>query len=189
MKVVASRGVGSGFIYAVEDDTAFVVTNQHVIGGEGNIDVQVGGSRTYQAILLGSDAEIDVAVVAICCSQDFLALPVETEAQPEIGDDIVAVGFTRASSTSVTATVGKVTEYRTFADMISAIFHDAPLNLGNSGGPLFSMEGKVLGLNTGRVRTNPGIGIALAYQSIEELLDDWKSRLVLTPETPTPAET
>ena len=164
----------------MEDDTAFVVTNQHVIRGEGNIDVQVSRSRTYQAILLGSDAEIDVAVVAICCSQDFLVLPVETEAQPMIGDEVVAMGFTRASSSNVTATVGKVTEYRTFADMISAIIHDAPLNLGNSGGPLLSMEGKVLGLNAGRHRTDPGIGIAISYQSIEELLDDWKSRLVVT---------
>ena len=106
-----------------------------------------------------------------------------------IGDEVVALGYPRASSESAIATVGMVTETRSFTDMVDAIFHDAPLNLGNSGGPLFSMEGKVLGVNTGRSRTNPGISAAISYQSIKELLDDWKSRLVVTPETSTNSET
>ena len=67
------------------------------------------------------------------------------------------------------------------------ITHDAPLNPGNSGGPLFSMEGKVLGVNTASSNITEGLFYAVPYSTIEDDVADWKSRLVVTAEpSPTP---
>ena len=192
VRITAGGMAGSGFIFDTESTTAFVITNHHVIEDERSIDVRAN-SRTYRATLLGYDSGKDIAVVAICCSQDFVKITWESELPPEIGTVVVAIGYTRASSSKVTATTGKVTENQYFSvDEAHVIWHDAPLNPGNSGGPLFTMSEKVLGVNTGNSRFRPGISGAVSYQIMVELLPEWRSKLVVAPEktpTPTPAPT
>ena len=173
-------GSGSGFIFAVEETTAFVATNHHVIEGVNAIDVQLRSGLEYKALLLGWDADRDVAVLAICCSFDFIALPWEP-VTPAVGTDVVAVGFSRSSTGGVTATTGAVAAPDDNSERHDFIHHSAPLNPGNSGGPLFSMpETKVLGINTAR-GTQILSFYAVPYQAIEEPMKEWRSHLVIAP--------
>ena len=186
VRVTAGRNGGSGFIFDTEGTTAFVVTNHHVVEDEDAIDVRVKNTRTYKATLLGYDSDKDVAVMSICCNSSFTALAWDSGASAALGEQVVAVGYPRSSSSSVTATIGQVKD-----DWVSAtlgyISHDAPLNPGNSGGPLFSMEGKVLGVNTAGSTTTAGIFYAVPYSTIEDDVADWKSRLIVATElSPTP---
>ena len=188
VRITAGGASGSGFIFALEGTTAFVLSNHHIIEDDKNINIRVKNSRTYRATLLGFDSDRDLAVMAICCSSGFLVLGWAPESLPEVDTEVVAIGYARASSDRVTATIGKVNEHEYFGlDDTHVIWHDAPLNPGNSGGPLLSVKGTVLGVNAGESIANPGIFAAVAYQTMKDLLADWTSRLVVSPETtPTP---
>ena len=193
VKVTAGRKGGSGFIFDTEGTTAFVVTNYHVVEDEDAIDVQVTNSRTYKATLLGYDSDKDVAVMSICCSSGFNALAWDSGASADVGEQIVAVGYPRSSSLQVIATIGEIKDNPRGTPR-GFIAHDAPLNPGNSGSPLFSKEGKVLGINTAISTTKEGIGYAVPYSAVADKVADWKSRLVVTAEpwptpTPTPSPT
>ncbi len=193
VRVTAGRKGGSGFIFDTEGNTAFVVTAHHVIEDEDAIDVLVENSRTYKATLLGYDSDEDVAVMSICCSSTFQVLSWDSGASAEMGDQVVAVGYPRGSSTMVTATIGQM-KNDWVADVVANIAHNAPLNPGNSGGPLFSTKGEVLGINTASSTRTEGLFYAVPYIAIAHKVADWKSRLVVTGEpwptpTPTPVPT
>ena len=186
VRVTADYSGGSGFIFAAEGTTAFVVTNHHVVADAGAIDVEVKNARTYEAVLLGSNSDKDVAVMAICCDADFLVLPWDSKASPAVGDEVLAVGYPRGAANSVIATIGELTTPDVVSVQHGFIPHTASLNPGNSGGPLFSMEGKVLGINTGRsVGSGELVFYAVPYESIADQVADWKSRLIVVA-TPTP---
>ena len=189
VRVTAGRKGGSGFIFDTQGDTAFVVTNHHVIEDEGAIDVRVENARTYKATLLGYDSDKDVAVMSICCNSGFKALGWDSGASAKVGDQVVAVGYPRTSSRRVTATLGEV-KNDWAGTALGYISHDAPLNPGNSGGPLFSIEGKVLGVNTASSRVTEGLFYAVPYSTIGGDVADWKSRLIVIADpspTPTPS--
>ena len=179
VRVTAGFNAGSGFIFETEGDTAFVVTNHHVIEGEEAIDVQVGNAWTYKATLLGYDSEKDVAVLSICCSARFTSIAWRSGASTTIGEQVVAIGYPRSSSSRVIATIGEIKDDPRGASR-GFIAHNAPLNPGNSGGPLFSMDGKVLGVNAGESTISAGIFYSVPYSTIVEDVADWKSRLIIT---------
>ena len=187
VRVTAGRKRGSGFIFDIEGNTAFVATAHHVIEDEDAIDVWVKNNWTYKATLLGYDSDKDIAVMSICCNPNFTTLAWDSGASAEVGDQVVAVGYPRGSSRGVTATIGAVKDDRGGA-VFGFIAHDAPLNPGNSGGPLFSKEGKVLGINTAISTRRDGIGYAVPYSTIADKIADWKSRLIVTTE-PWPTST
>ena len=188
VRVIANSGIlasfGSGFIFDVEGGTAFVATNHHVIDGAGALDIELTSGTRYEALLLGWDADRDVAVLAICCSADFVPIPWEP-VSPTPDLNVVAIGYPRGGTEEQTITVGEVVA----ADALSAqhefIAHSAPLNPGNSGGPLFSMpEAKLLGVNTARSLQTLTF-YTVPYQAIAELIKEWRSKLVVRP-LPTP---
>ena len=190
VRITAGSGftgsAGSGFIFAVEGNTAFVATNEHVVADADAITVEVEDSAEYEAVLLGANADKDVAVLAICCRDDFRVLPLDSSASPQVGDRVVAVGYPRAAADSVIATAGEVAEHDVLSRRHGFIRHTAAVNPGNSGGPLFSMDGDVLGINTARsVGSSELAFYAVPYDAIAEELDDWKSRLIVAA-TPTP---
>ena len=172
---------GSGFIFDVEGTTAFVATNYHVVEEADSLEVTVRNANSYEALLLGWDADRDVAVLAICCSEDFAALSWE-EASPAVGAQVVAVGYPDGGSANrVTATIGEVAEGDSLSELHGYIRHTAPLNPGNSGGPLFSMpDAKVLGINTSR-GTQTLSFYAVPLQAIAEQMVEWRKQLVVSP--------
>lgn len=191
VRIMVGGGTGSGFIFDTDGTTAFVVTAHHVVEDESSIDVHTNDFGRYKATVLGSDSDMDVAVISICCSEDFVTASWTPGGLPEVGTEVVFIGYSRASSNKPTATVGNVTGTQYFlAEAAHVIWHDAPLNPGNSGGPLFAMDGTVLGINRGESNANPGIFGAMAYQSFSEFLSGWTESLVIVPDTtPTPTPT
>ena len=179
---------GSGFIFAVEGTTAFVATNQHIIDGSNSVEVQIEDS-TYDALVLGWDAKRDVAVVSICCSPDFIALP-WGDASPSEGESVIAIGYPNSDTGNLIATIGEVRAPDDLSIEHDFIPHSAPLNPGNSGGPLFSMPGaEVVGINTAG-GTETLAFYAVPYQAIAQQVADWRSQLIVdATATPTPTTT
>lgn len=181
-----ARKSGSGFIFAVEGTTAFVATNHHVIDGESSVEVQIGDHSVYDPLILGWDSERDVAVLSICCSTEFVALP-WSQSAPVKGATVVAAGTT-VGSTDLTGTIGEVSAPDDFSMEHGFISHSAPLNPGYSGGPLFSMPGaEVVGINTAG-GTETLTFYAVPYQTIKDQVEEWRSQLVVLP-APTPTYT
>jgi len=175
---------GSGFIFEVEGTTAFVATNHHLIDGKGSVEVQLGDSSTYDALVLGWDAERDVAVLSICCSSEFVALP-WGDATPSEGETVVAVGYPIGDTDNLITTIGEVLAPDDLSIEHDFIPHSAPLNPGNSGGPLFSMpSAEVVGINTAR-GTEILAFYAVPYHAVAQQAADWRSQLIIEP-TATP---
>ncbi len=169
---------GSGFIFAVEGTTAFIATNQHIIDGKNSVEVRIGDSDTYEALVLGWDAERDVAVLSICCSSDFVALS-WSSASPAEGTAVVAIGYPDSDTGTLIATIGEVLAPNELSTEQDFIPHSAPLNPGNSGGPLFAMPGgEVVGINTAG-GTKTLAFYAVPYRAIESQVDRWRSQLVV----------
>ncbi len=171
---------GSGFIFAVEGTTAFIATNHHIIDGSNSVEVQTGDLSTYDALVLGWDAERDVAVLSICCSSNFIALP-WGDASPSEGETVIAIGYPDSDAGNLVATIGEVRAPDDLSMEHEFISHSAPLNPGNSGGPLLSMPGsEVIGINVAR-GTEALAFYAVPYQAIEEQVEEWRSQLIVVP--------
>ena len=182
VRVTAGSSGGSGFIFATVGDTAFVVTNHHVIEDADAIDVTVKDARTYPATLLGFNSDKDVAVLAICCDSSFVVLHWESGSAPALSTPVIAIGYPRSAQTGVIATTGEIAGPDTITRRYDVIAHTAPLNPGNSGGPLLSMDGRVLGINVGSSTfEHEAVYYAVPYGTIEQQIADWKSRLVVAP--------
>ena len=177
---------GTGFIFDVTGETGFVVTNHHVVEDDpGDIDVIVEG-RSYIGTLLGysSDEGVDIAVVSICCSPNFHFLPWERGGTGRLGDPVMALGRPRDIAVSTTGEL--VEDIVTIG--VDFVGHDAPLQQGSSGGPLLSMDGKVLGINTASSKLTEGIFYAVPYEKVRSQVTEWKSRLVVATPTKMPTE-
>ncbi len=186
VKVSAGQSRGSGFIFETKGDTAFVVTNHHVIEDEDEVDVRVGDSQTYKALLLGSDADKDIAVISICCDSSFAALAWGSVTTTP-GQKVIAIGYPGAVSRTATATAtqGEILLPISPNALSGYIPHSALLSPGNSGGPLLSMEGEVLGVNAYRSTSSSMVFYAIPYQAISNDVEEWKSRLIVST-SPTP---
>ncbi len=187
VRVTAGWSGGTGFIFDVESQNAFIVTSYHVVkADEDGIDVKVKNAQTYRAFLLGYDSDRDIAVLSICCSSAFFALTWEAEVDTSVGQEVIAIGYPLSAQSSVIATRGEVGRSDVTSRLYDFIPHSAPLNPGSSGGPLFSMEGTVLGVNTARsVGKDTPVYYAVPYFSVSDQIAEWKSQLVVMPsETP-----
>ncbi len=177
-EVRADYSGGTGFIFDVEGQTAFIATNHHVIDDADNVRVRIG-ARTYGALVLGWDSTLDVAVLSACCSSSFAALSLEEESSAvATGGEVIAIGYPSSGSNDVTATVGiTLTEYWLNPQQY-LIQHTAPLNPGSSGGPLFSMpEAKVIGITNAR-SSESLIFYAVPIGSVKPIMEKWRSQLV-----------
>lgn len=167
-------GQGSGFII---NKDGYILTNNHVIGDADGILVNLLDGREFEAELVGSDPQSDVAVIKI--KGDPKNLPVAelgTSETVEVGEWVLALGNPFGLSHSVTAgiisakgrnSVG-ITDYEDF------IQTDAAINPGNSGGPLVNLEGKVIGINTAiysRSGGYMGIGFAIPIDMVVKIKD------------------
>jgi serine protease Do len=169
-----SMGVGSGFVY---DDRGHILTNNHVVENADKITVSFYDGVELQAKVIGADKQSDVAVIKVD-STSYPALPRGDSNRLKVGEMVMAVGSPFELSQSVTTgiisaldrnSVG-INEYESF------IQTDAPINRGNSGGPLVNMNGEVIGINSAIVTGgsgNDGIGFAIPIklaQSVAEML-------------------
>ena len=177
-EVRADYSGGTGFIFDVEGDTAFIATNHHVIDDANDVSVRIG-ARTYGALVLGWDSALDVAVLSACCSSSFAALSLDEESSAlETGREVISIGYPSSGSNDVTATIGITLTEHWLNPQQYLIQHTAPLNPGSSGGPLFSMpEAKVIGITNARGLESL-VFYAVPIQSVKPIMQKWRSQLV-----------
>lgn len=171
-------GQGSGFVFATRGDTAYILTNSHVVEDAARIRVKLHDGREYDAALQGTDPRSDVAVLKLE-ARGLTPLKWGDSAKLEVGEWVVAMGnpfgLSHTLTTGVVSAKGRtslgINDYEDF------IQTDAAINPGNSGGPLLNLDGEVVGMNTAifsRSGGHMGVGFAipsnLARTIAEQLL-------------------
>ena len=169
---------GSGFILT---ESGYVITNAHVVEGASSITVITHDGTEYAATVEGKDTTNDVAVLKVEAS----GLPAATIGSSDalaIGDMVVAIGNplgTLSSTQTVGYVSGKNRDVSTDNSLISMIQTDAAINSGNSGGPLFNMQGEVVGITTAKYSGTStsgasieGVGFAIPIDVVKGLIGD-----------------
>ncbi len=158
-----TSALGSGFII---DDDGIVVTNNHVIQGAEDIFVTVNGEKEYQAEIIGADPLSDIAVLKIKSEEKFLPVKFGNSDKARVGDWVIAIGNPFGLGGTVTAGIisarNRSIGLSRYEDYIQT---DASINSGNSGGPLFDMNGDVIGINTAILGQSGSIGIGFSIPS------------------------
>jgi len=155
-----SSALGSGFII---DEKGIVVTNNHVIQDAEDIIVRVNGDEDYKAKVLGADPLSDIAVLQLETDDKFLPVKFGDSDKARIGDWVIAIGNPFGLGGTVTSGIisarNRSIGLTRYEDYIQT---DASINSGNSGGPLFDMNGDVIGINTAILGRNGSIGIGFS---------------------------
>ena len=158
-----ASALGSGFII---DAKGIVITNNHVIQDAEDILVRVNGDKEYKATILGKDPLSDIAVLKIESNDKFVPVKFGDSDKSRIGDWVIAIGNPFGLGGTVTSGIvsarNRSLGLSRYEDFIQT---DASINQGNSGGPLFNMEGDVIGINTAILGQSGSIGIGFAIPS------------------------
>ena len=158
-----SAALGSGFII---DEKGIVITNNHVIQDAEDIVVRVGGEKEYKATIIGQDPLSDIAVLQIDSKEKFIPVNFGNSDKARIGDWVIAIGNPFGLGGTVTAGIisarNRSIGLSRYEDYIQT---DASINSGNSGGPLFDMNGDVIGINTAILGKGGSIGIGFSIPS------------------------
>lgn len=170
------RSLGSGFIIS---DDGYIVTNNHVIKDADQIKVtfQVNGrDTTFDAEVIGTDPETDLALLKIDADIDLPILEFGDSDQLRVGDWVVAIGNPFGLSHTVTAGIisakGRIIGAGPYDNFIQT---DASINPGNSGGPLLNLKGEVIGINTAIVAAGQGIGFAIPSSMAQDIIDQLRT--------------
>ena len=158
-----SSALGSGFII---DAKGIVVTNNHVIQGAEDIIVRVNGEDEFKAKVIGADPLSDIAVLQIEAEETFTPVKFGDSDKARIGDWVIAIGNPFGLGGTVTSGIisarNRSIGLSRYEDYIQT---DASINSGNSGGPLFDMNGDVIGINTAILGRSGSIGIGFSIPS------------------------
>ena len=177
VKVAVSTRGGSGVIVEVgPSDGAFVVVSEHVILDGKAVTIRVGDGADYDGLVLGRSVAKDLGLVRVCCSKEFVAVPLAATATLPSGASLFATGYPLGVGQ---ATIKRGVISHAFydeADGVNYVQTDAPINQVNSGGPLFNLAGEVVGVNTAVIRRSrssvpvEGVGFAMSAETVAEVL-------------------
>jgi S1-C subfamily serine protease len=168
-------GAGSGFVVTPD---GYVMTNSHVVSGARAIKVKTPAGEVAEAHVVGDDPATDLAVIRVDAAaltviragiSSVPYLPVDGALAPRVGQLAVAIGnplgFESTVSTGVVSALGRSLRGKANRLIDGVIQHTAPLNPGNSGGPLLDGAGRVLGVNTAIIARSQGLGFAIAVET------------------------
>lgn len=174
--------IGSGFIYKVDKNNAYILTNEHVVTNNKKVDVEITSNKKVEATVLGKDSYLDIAVLKL--DKKYATKPVKlgNSKQLNVGDSIFTIGTPIAEEYKNTVTSGIIsgidrevqTQDSSGKDIIMNMIQiDAPINTGNSGGPLVNLNGEVIGICTLKITdTNvENLGFAVPISTVIDNLD------------------
>jgi serine protease Do len=171
-----SQALGSGFIV---DSDGYVITNHHVIEGASKITVTLQDERQFDATLVGQDEKTDLALLKIDGEEAFVAVELGDSDRVRIGDWVLAIGNPFGLGGTATAGIvsarGRDIQSGPYDDYLQI---DAPINSGNSGGPVFNGLGEVIGVNTAIYSPsggNVGIGFAIPSNQVKAVTTELRT--------------
>ncbi len=172
-----SQSLGSGVI--VDAEQGYVLTNNHVIAGSTEISVTLADGRSFEAEVIGSDPDTDLAMIRIP-ADNLRALPLADSNQLRVGDFVVAVGNPFGLGQTVTSGIVSALGRAGFRglEFQNFIQTDASINPGNSGGALINLRGELVGINSAIFTPsggNVGIGFAIPSAMAKYVMDQLAS--------------
>ena len=171
------QSLGSGFIISAD---GYVVTNNHVVSptGRGSVEeitVTLPDGTEYEAELIGTDPQSDLAVLKVNRAEDFPFVRFGDSSEARVGDWVIAIGNPFGLGGTVTSGIVSSVLRNTGGGAYDRYLQtDASINRGNSGGPLFDMEGNVIGINNAIISPtggSVGIGFAIPAETAEPIVD------------------
>lgn len=169
-----TKSLGSGVV--IDADKGFIVTNHHVVNGADKITITLHQGQQYEATLVGSDPEADVALLQVDVD-DLIAIPMSDSDKLRVGDFALAIGnpfgLGQTVTSGIISALGRtglgIEGYENF------IQTDASINPGNSGGALVNLKGELIGINTAILSAggngNVGIGFAIPINMVRQIVD------------------
>ncbi|WP_425342900.1 Do family serine endopeptidase [Sagittula salina] len=169
-----SSALGSGFVIS---EDGFIVTNNHVIDGADEIEIEFFEGFTLPATLVGTDPNTDIALLKVEADNALKFVSFGDSDIARVGDWVMAMGNPLGQGFSVSAGIVSARNRALSGTYDDYIQTDAAINRGNSGGPLFNMNGDVIGVNTAILSPNGGsigIGFSMASNVVTKVVDQLK---------------
>jgi serine protease Do len=166
-----SSALGSGFVISAD---GLIVTNNHVIDGADEIEIEFFSGETLAAKVIGTDKNTDIAVLKVEPDTPLPFVNFGDSDTARVGDWVVAMGNPLGQGFSVSAGIVSARNRALAGIYDDYIQTDAAINRGNSGGPLFNLDGKVVGVNTAILSPNGGsigIGFSMASNVVSRVVD------------------
>lgn len=180
---IDESALGSGVIYKKTDKKAYIITNNHVIEGSGNLEVVTVDGKTRKATLVGADKVSDIAVLSIEAKGINLVAQIGDSSKLRLGETVIAIGNPLGLGDTLTSGIVSYTE-RTIPVSLNqdgiydweqeVIQTDAAINEGNSGGALVNLNGQVIGINTMKISDTgvEGLGFAIPANHVLETANE-----------------
>lgn len=177
-------GSGSGAVYKISDDLAYIFTNNHVVEGSDVVEVLFQDGRRMEATVEGTDVWTDLAVLSIDAKDIDAKIEFGNSDKLKVGEPAIAIGsplgteFASSVTSGIISGIGRTVPVDTTGDReydweMTAIQTDAAINPGNSGGPLVNVSGQVVGINSMKISsaTVEGMGFSIPSNDAVEIIN------------------
>jgi serine protease Do len=163
--------VGTGVIV---DESGYIVTNKHVVGGARTVKIELHNGDVFQGSVIVAESAYDLAVVSIKAGKKLQALHFAKGDDLMEGEMVIAIGhpygYKNTVSSGIIGALDREIEMPTGDVLTGLIQHDASINPGNSGGPLFNINAEMIGINVALREGAQGIAFAINAETVKKLL-------------------